>query len=58
MGESMAASIQKIARSMTNKSGSLLDDRPHRRLNTGDLLKNRMPAHFIGSLENDEDELF
>lgn len=54
----MAASIQKIARSMTNKSGSLLDDRPHRRLNTGDLLKNRMPAHFIGSLENDEDELF
>ncbi|KAH9526835.1 hypothetical protein DERF_000893 [Dermatophagoides farinae] len=39
-GESMADSIKKMARSVRNEI-YILDDRPRRRLNTGDLIKSR-----------------
>lgn len=39
-GESIADSIQKLARSVRNEN-NMLDDRPRRRLNTGDLIKSR-----------------
>ncbi|OTF78856.1 hypothetical protein BLA29_005670 [Euroglyphus maynei] len=39
-GESMADSIQKMARSVRNEV-DIIDDRPRRRLNTGDLIKSR-----------------
>ncbi|XP_027204756.1 uncharacterized protein LOC113798418 [Dermatophagoides pteronyssinus] len=39
-GESMADSIKKMARSVRNEI-DIFDDRPRRRLNTGDLIKSR-----------------
>jgi hypothetical protein len=40
-GETIAESIQKLAKSVRNEETDIFGDRPRRRLNTGDLIKSR-----------------